>query len=75
MLLCVYDEGELSDTDVAGLKLMQIRTVQLDSSSVQPTSCQVTKPLPPDCPSWAAHLNECEVTALSVCATVYAVCS
>jgi len=66
MLMCVHDEGELSDSDVAGLRLMQVRTVQLDSSSVQPISRQVTKPLPPDCPSWATYLNECEVTAFSV---------
>jgi len=57
----VCDEGELSEMDAAGLRLMQIRTVNLDSATVQTTSRQITKQLPPDCPSWAAGLNDCEV--------------
>ena len=54
--------GELNDTDIAGLRLMQIHTVNLDSA----TSCPVTKQLPPDCPSWAANLNDCEVHAVFI---------
>jgi len=64
--VCVCDTGELSDTDGAGLRLMQIRTVNLDSVAMQTSSHQVTRQLPPDCPSWAANLNDCEVNAIFV---------
>ena len=62
--MCVA--GELSDTDGAGVRLMQIRTVSLDSAAVQADSHQVTRQLPPDCPSWAAMLNDCEVISACV---------
>jgi len=42
---------------------MQIRTVNLDSAVVPAvTSQRVTCHLPADCPSWAASLNDCEVS-------------
>jgi len=53
--------GDVNEADGTGLRLMQIRTVSLDTSAVLPH--QVTKPLPPDCPSWAASLNDCEVSS------------
>jgi len=57
--VCVCGAGELlSDS---GLRLMQIRTVNLDSAAVQATCRQLARQLPPDWPTWAASLNDCQV--------------
>jgi len=64
LLLSVYcilcTVGELFGD--SGLRLMPIQTVNLDSAVVQATYHHGTKQLPPDCPTWAACLHDCEVT-------------
>ena len=67
--MSVYVTGELLSD--AGLRLMQIRTVNVDSAEVQATCRQVTRQLPPDCPTWAAFLNDCEVTCANYLAFLY----
>jgi len=46
----------------AGLRLLQIQTLNLDSAAVPATFRPVARQLPPYCPSWVAYLNDCEVT-------------
>jgi len=46
----------------SGLRLMQIRTVSLDSSASTTVQASCRHRLPPDSPTWAAYLNDCEVT-------------